>query len=312
MFSIKIRFLIQLLPLFIFSNCIREIEYRTDAVPKQLVVNAIVEANHLFEVNISTLESILDSSNHFVDDALVTICSNGFCDTLKGVGNGNYNSDLIAKEGGIYSISVIKDGYPNIYAVDTVPIVSRIIKASKKLTNEVAEYGTIYNYSVTFECNTYYPQYYELMFIEQVEYNDLNLYQINFNRFDVVVDPIIQKWGDNNLSNTYLFSTNSIHNTIYTLNMKMQDAWSGGSQFIKPLIFTGNRSTKAVVLRTVSQAYVDYRVSWENHEMLKNDSSKVEDLLLVPLIGQQQEMFTNVEGGKGVFVCYAQSYFIFD
>jgi len=262
---------------------------------------------------LSALQSIFDTTSLFIDDATVCIHSGDDIDTLTSRGDGNYLSQWSAKEGAIYALTVKKDGYLQAFATDTVPYFSRIIEASEVQTSELDEYGwPIYEYSVTFECDTTNPQLYELMFIEQLILKDEGIYQLSFMPYETEVDPIISQAGINDISATYFFSSTGIPSSLYTLKMKMQAGTSSGGLFTEPIIQTGKINVNAVVLRTVSQAYLDYRVAWEKHNMLMNDSSVIENLILVPLIGQQPEMFSNIENGRGVFVSYCQSYFILD
>lgn len=297
--------------LILLSGCIRELQYEVASVPKQLVVNSIIQANRYIEVNVSTLQSIVDTTYQFINDATISITTANEVDTLTSQGNGNYLSHNMAKEGGIYSLSVSKSGYPTVFATDTVPFLCKIIKATKEETLEIDEDGWPYIlYSVTFDCDTANPQLYELMFIEQSRSWDEDIYSLGFNSEDIEVDPIIQQAGVNSL--TYFFSSAGISANSYTLKMKMYRGWSGGGNFEKPLILTGETNFEAVVLRMVSQLYVDYRISWEKHQMLRNDSSKIEYLIELPLAGQQPEMYSNIENGHGVFISYCQSYFILD
>ena len=302
-----------LIAVLAFTSCIREIDYEVETVPPQLVVNSIVQANHLIEVNVSNLKSIFDTTYQFIDNAEVCIHSGNFVDTLTGQGDGNYLSHFKAEEGRAYTLIVKKAGYPQVFATDTVPYISRIIEASEVQTSELDEYGwPIYEYSVTFECDTTTPQLYELMFIEQLILKDEGTYQLSFMPYETEVDPIISQAGINDFSATYFFSSTGIPSSLYTLKMKMQAGTSSGGLFTEPIIQTGKINVNAVVLRTISQAYLDYRVAWEKHNMLMNDSSVIENLILIPLIGPQPEMFSNIENGRGVFVSYCQSYFILD
>lgn len=291
------------------ASCIQEIEYEIDAVPKQLVVNAVVQEGQYVKVNVSALQSIFDSTYHFIADAVVCVQFNGDRDTLINLGDGNYRSHTIAKQGDAIALSVTKEGYDRVYAADTVPLRTEILKAKRIKTNETGAYGDpVYEYAITFKCNEQ-AQLYEFFIAEQVMTKD-GRYGVGFSSYDIEVDPIISQSGIKGL-NSYFFSSESIAGSIYTLTMKMRGAWSPGGSFITPLFPAGETKT-AVVLRTISQSYVDYRISSEKHLLLKNDSSIVEDLILVPLIGPQPEIYSNIENGQGILASFCQSYFFID
>lgn len=302
-----------ILLMVLLSGCIREIDYEVESVPPQLVVNAILKANQPIIVNVSALQSIFDTTNLFINDATVCIRSGEEIDTLTNQGNGDYQSKWTAKEGCTYMLTVNKAGYPQAFASDTIPFISRLLESTVVQTSELDEYGwPIDEYAVSFECNATHPQLYEIMFIKQMKLRDSGGYQLSFISSDQDVDPIIQQFGNNDIFDSYFFNSANIPGKTYTLKMKMKAGSNAAGQFHIPLIPTEANELKAVVLRSISQAYLDYRVAWENHTMMMRDSAMIENIIMVPLIGQQQEMYSNVENGKGIFVSYCQTYFILD
>lgn len=57
----------------ILTSCIREVSLEVGSVPQRLVVNAVLAAYSPIIVNVSGLQSILDTSLLFVDNATVII-----------------------------------------------------------------------------------------------------------------------------------------------------------------------------------------------------------------------------------------------
>ena len=126
----------------------------------------------------------------------------------------------------------------------------------------------------------------------------------------VSIDPLILSSGTNDYNHkTFLFNDVDLPHGEYTIKMKMNCWLTPGGNFPEPVI-TLKDNASAVVLRTVSRAYYDYRNSWETHKHFKNDSTKIEDFIYVPLIGEPQEMYTNIENGLGVFVSFSEDYFL--
>ena len=63
------------------------------------------------------------------------------------------------------------------------------------------------------------------------------------------------------------------------------------------------------ILRTTSRAYYKYRKSWIRHSNNQQIGNQIEELLFMTLIGDPVPMYTNVEGGYGIFAAYNQTYY---
>ncbi|NLU39739.1 MAG: DUF4249 domain-containing protein [Bacteroidales bacterium] len=297
--------------LLTFASCIKEVDFNVGNVPQRLVINSVMEAYNPITVNVSGLQSILDTSLLFINNANVIIEEEGGnTDTLDYTSNGDYVSSIVSMPGRIYRLVVEASGYPTVFSCDTVPLRVNIKYASKKESVTLDEEGSPHNdFSVTFSPIEDKINYYELFFMNQRRNEDLN-YNFDFEASAVSIDPLIQASGTADYNSiTYLFSDATVSESEYTIAMKMINYITGGGEYAKPII-TGTVRVHAAVLRTVSKAYYDYRCSWEKHQCYKNDSTKIEDIIYVPLIGEPEEMYSNIENGLGVFVAYNQDYYI--
>lgn len=297
-----------------FTSCIKEVDFNVDTVPQKLVVNSVITVYQPIEVNVSGLQSILDTSQLFIDNATVIVCEEGGdTDTLSYLSNGNYKSNIYGEPGKVYRLTVQAKGYPTAFACDTIPVRINIKNASERKSATVDEDGIQHeDLTVTFLRSAEKTNYYELFFVEQDAdiIDSTTYYYFNFTSDAVSIDPIILASGttDYNYA-TFLFNDANIAAEEYTIAMKMHGYISaGGGGYTKPII-TLQDNIHAAVLRTVSKAYYDYRNSWDKHQRFKNDSTKVEDIIYVPLIGEPQEMFSNIENGLGIFVAYNQDFF---
>ncbi len=300
--------------LLLLTSCIQEVDFKVDTVPQKLVVNSVITVYQPIEVNVSGLQSILDTSQLFIDNATVIVSEEeGDTDTLSYLSNGNYKSDIYGEPGKVYRLTVQAKGYPTAFACDTIPIRINIKNASESNSITVDEDGIQHeDITVTFLRSAEKTNYYELFFIEQyVDFFDsITYYYFNYTSDAVSLDPIILASGTTDYNyTTFLFNDANIAHEEYTIAMKMYGYMtSGGGRYSKPII-TLQDNIHAAVLRTVSKAYYDYRNSWVKHQRFKNDSTQVEDFIYVPLIGEPQEMFSNIENGLGIFVAYNQDYF---
>lgn len=71
--------------------------------------------------------------------------------------------------------------------------------------------------------------------------------------------------------------------------------------------FVPTLNEKYAVLRTTSQAYFNYRKYWIRHKNNQQTGNRIEDPLFISLVGDPVPMYTNVEGGYGIFAAYNQT-----
>jgi hypothetical protein len=174
----------------------------------------------------------------------------------------------------------------------------------------VDEYGDPHtDYSVAFSKQPGKPNFYELFFVDQWKYD--SIYVINYESIAASIDPLILSYGTTDFNfYTFLFNDASLTTNEYTLTMKMIRGVTAGGNFKNPVVTIRDKS-HAVVLRTVSMAYYEYRNSWEKHQHFKNDSIGTGDFIFVPLMGEPQDMYSNIENGLGIFVASSQDYYLF-
>jgi hypothetical protein len=294
--------------LLLFSSCIKEIDYHVDKAPAQLVVNSVIAAYHPVVVNISSLQSVFDDSLQFIPDATVVLSEEGGeTDTLNYTTNGNYQSYIYGKPGKGYRLIVKANGYPTVAATDTVPQKVTINSATKKKSFTLDDTGTPHNdFTVSFTKQTAKTNYYELFFVNQSYHKLDSTYKINYESLTATIDPIILASGTTDFNGyTFLFNDSMVAIGEYTISMKMINGTTGWGSFKDPVI-TLRDNANAVVLRTVSRAYYTYRSSWLKHTYGRVTNPEFEDYFYFPLLGEPQDMYSNIENGLGIFVTYNQ------
>jgi hypothetical protein len=272
----------------------------------------VLQAYQPITVKVSGLQSILDTSILFIDNAQVILDEEDEnTDTLGYLSNGNYESAIYAEPGKAYRLTVKAEGYPTAFATDTVPYKTMIKRATMKESMTVDEDGRPHrDYTLSFDKKTSTTNFYELFFVNQRKYD--SIYQIYFETNAASIDPIILASGTTDYNfTTYLFNDASLTTNEYTLAMKMVHAISPGGEFKNPII-TISDNAHAAVLRTGSRAYYEYRNAWEKHQHFKNDSIQTGDFIFVPLMGEPQDMYSNIENGLGIFVAFSQDFYLFN
>lgn len=116
------RLFVEVLCLFFLVSCNAFVEDDFPDFIKVPVLNAVLEADSTFCIQVSFTANLTDSVPLPVEDAMVIIVSDTVTpDTLVSIGAGNYESLRIVQSGKTYTCKVIIDGYPELTAQTHVP-----------------------------------------------------------------------------------------------------------------------------------------------------------------------------------------------
>jgi hypothetical protein len=294
----------------ILLSCSREINFIESEVEKCLVVNGLICPDSLISVNIRRTSSILSTENLIVENAKVILFKNDKAiDTLKYENNGNYKSDQYrALAGNSYSITVRATGYPDVYAIDTVPEATSITEGLRIKGNTFDEYGEPHiDYEIRIN-DAADRNYYELFFIQQQFPNKFtSTFSISFQIEPVIADPVLRAESDLDYSPfTYLFSDKLFNGQQYLMKNKFMSAVTGGNFTTS---FAPEAKAHYAILRTVSRSYSSYRRFWLRHYRNQQIGNKVEQPISTTLLGSPVPMYSNINGGYGIFAAYNQTHF---
>lgn len=302
-----------LLFLLFLPACIKQVDIEIEPDFDRIVVNSVFGCYEKLEVKVSSLQSILDTSNVVINDAIVVIEINDRVDTLEyNYSDKIYQSKLYPSPGDVINLKVCADEYQTALACDTMPLGVGIIEGAKEESITIGEDGfSNVDYAFSFYKNMGQDNYYEFFIVEQSWRKRDSTYWLSFFANDVIIDPLILSSNSNGFNFcTYLFNDFAIDKGLYTVNMKMNNSLGNSGKYKFPLLRDTPERCEAIVLRTVSQAYYKYRNSWVKHVYFQNNHEKVEDVIYLPLVGEPQEMYSNVKNGYGVFVAYNQDYVV--
>jgi len=298
---------------FTISGCSKELNYKIPDFEKKLVVNALICPDSFFCVNVRTTSTILSSEPSFIENALVLLSENGLLlENLEYSKQGNYISSAHRPiPGNEYSITVKAKGFNDVTAKDTVPETVFISRGSRISGNTFDEYGDPHiDYEIFFN-DLPKNNYYELFFIIQGFPNEFtSKYWVDFMCEPVIPDPVIKADSELDLNPfTYIFTDNLFNGQQFQLKIKFISAVNGG-EFLKP--FAPTPRDHYAILRNTSYAYYNYKKYWLRHSYNKQVGNKAEVPFFMPLIGDPVAMYSNIEGGYGVFAAYNQSYYKFE
>ena len=290
------------------SACTREIELKEQDYEKKLVLNGLICPDSLISVRVSRTISILSNENPIIENATVLLYLNErYIETLQHEKNGRYKSETIyPKADSIYTIQVEVDGYPTIRATDTVPKLINIIYGTHASGNSYDEYGDPHqDYEIVID-DLPEQNFYELFFIFQYfpdEY--FTKYYINFQIEPVVADPVLRSDSELDFFTfTYIFSDTFFNGKQYHMKNKFLFA---SVQGVSSHPYAPTPYERYAILRTTSYTYYNYRKYWIRHSNNQQIGNNIEDPLFMSLIGDPVSMYSNVEGGYGIFAAYNQT-----
>lgn len=255
----------------------------TDQFPehdKRPTVNATLVAGEPVLLNLSLSNKIDSTSIQYIDDATIELYENeAFIELLNNVGDGNYASNYIVKEGHAYSTKIIVPNYDSVFASTYIPEITPITKVEIIENAGITSYGSIYSaVNITFGNNPLIDQYYQVYvkFIRDEIRHEVQI--ANFN------DPVILNEG----LPLALFSNAIISGATYTMQLNFSPykyKVSGKGEFWHPFV---------VEIKSVSYDYYQF---YRNYYLYER--GRWGDGIVSPM--GHTSLYSNVKNGYGVF-----------
>ncbi len=292
--------LIFLLSIFAFS-CRKEYIIDYPPLNPTLIVNCLFSPDTVFNIHISRLQNINDTTSAIVENARVTLYEDeNFFDTaVFNSSTETYKSNRKPQVGKTYSVRVEAEGFPAANAEDKVPDSISIDSANVYIA---AYYDSWEEHKLElvelYFKNTREENYYEVIsysdqYIESVDYHIYNLpYGITS------LDPIILAEGILDKSKyqpVLVFSDKLLDENAKVTFMPFLQL--GGSSYI---------SDSYTLLRNISKDYYLFRKKWYKYLQTNAPAQMngIAELSNMSFISDPTEAYTNVENGLGIFAAY--------
>jgi hypothetical protein len=256
----------------------------------QLTLNSFFNPDSLWSANLSLNRHILnDSAFEKVEDGLIIILNEGReIDTLIHKGNGLYSSDTGRPQvGSSYEIKAIAPDYEMVNGQSVIPAPAPIIRAEISKADTHSDDGYNSKVRITFQDNGAEINYYQILVEGELEYYDFSTNKISTNRYRVYLDsedPAIQNerfnWAEGILVKDVLFNGKQIEFSFNT--------------------YLNNFSNVAILLRTVSEDYYNYKTTFQLQEETSGDP-----------FAQPVNVHNNIENGFGIFAGFSESRFVY-
>ncbi len=284
-----LHFLFYTLFLFIFlasNSCTREVTIDIPEHAPKPVLNCLFANDSIFKVHPGMSSSILGEPLLITDGEEIKLYGNNtFLESLIWE-NGAYVSSTTAQANVQYQIEWEKDGN-KITSSDYIPEPSPIESASYRDSAGIDEFGDKYSEcTIVFTDNPQQTNYYEISLL------------INYTRDGEIIpyrpsvfssDPIVKAEGlDEFEPLSIIFSDEMINGNTYELKLN----------YFTYILDENSQYSLIVKFRSVTENYYNYSKSLLKHRFYQESN-------IWNGFGSPVPMFTNIEGGYGIFAGYA-------
>lgn len=280
--------------MFFLVSCEKEIQIEIPSIQDTVVVNSIMVVQQPIVLYLSKTHSPMTEIDEVLDEATIIIRNGQETDTLENTGEGQYVSHVLAECNTAYEMWAYLDG--NLIANSFDKLLSSPFELEYNITGfadsiGIDEEGARYaQFEITFRDDKSAKNYYEIA----VEQRNVEQNGLTYNNIDCYSDDIaIQAEGTNDffprtvLFSDSLFSGLEKHMIIRYLPIQ----WSTGGMV--------DYDRLVVHFRSVSENYYKYKKKLYEHLAGQDDSFWEGEANPVP-------MFTNINGGYGIFAGYAE------
>lgn len=276
--------------LLILTSCTTDADFNIPANRGKLVLNSLITPDESISVDITASIPITETIYPEIKDATVLLYENDvFIDTLTYVGERKYETDYIPQAGATYTLVVDAPGYKQIRATDIVPESTMKAENVTGFSFEpAAARGTYHtgtlNFDLTDDSKTEI-NYYDVKILEKFNWGTVKWRsQRCFVSNEVLSQQEDPPYPVSLLFTNKVFPEQTVHFSILVASNSF------------PVKFP------VVKIRKVSQVYYEYKNAWYLHDYYKMRDWEDDDYFK----GEPIKMFTNVEGGYGIFASYSE------
>jgi hypothetical protein len=280
----------------VFQSCIEKVNYSgiTPPAPK-LVVNSYITPDSTMEFFVNKTATMLDTNFLISDGSVEIYADNSLLTTLTKHNKGHFRSAIKPQIGVEYKI-IVRANNMQVSAQTHIP-------DSTKIT----DFSVIHpgGYINTDELEGDYTTFF-LSIDDPVDNNfyELKAFAYNTNNYNKPYqhglifseNTIIKAEGDNYTFHKLIFSDKLFNGEKRVLDVNTLNTMS--TAFDEKTLF---------LLRTVTEEYYLYQKTllehYYNQELIHNPS--IEELALMKITGTPVDVYSNIEGGYGVFAGYS-------
>lgn len=261
-------------------------------------VNSILVAGEPVTFQVSLAEKIDTTFLTMKDNAAILLSDNsGRSATINPRGDGFYISDMMAIPGVSYECSIKLDGYPEMHARDTVPMITEVLITGQTNQARFDEEGN-YMEGIEFEFrdDPATEDYYEVALYRREKFGSWNEYPFN-EACDILLNEGLEPFS----TETLVFSDQLMKDSLMTMNLNFGPTNTHHSCMGKDSCFQiFSEHTLILEFRHVSREYYHYKKHF--YLYVKNRYP-----YFVEGTATAFSFYSNIENGMGIMASYARS-----
>ena len=288
----KLILFLSAIPLLLFTNCTKQIEFDAQDIAPRIVVNSLFTNDSLWAANISRSVGVLESTSYTsINDADVSIFDgNGVgVTTLTNQGDGLYTSPTgaipVADE--LYTIEVSAPGYTPVSATNRIPAAVQI-NSIDTVSSTNSDGQTILETTINFQDPPANANYYMVEVLVKGTWISWEEDTVEFR------EPLEISCDDVNVETVNRFSFDGFDNTYLYLTLK--DENFDGEDYALTFSVINYAELKdlqlfgEIRLVNTSEAYFNYLKSFNMYQRASGNP------FATPV-----QVYSNVENGMGIF-----------
>ena len=289
----KLILFLSAIPLLLFTNCTKEIEFDAQDIAPRIVVNSLFTNDSIWAAHISRSVGVLETTSYTtIDDANVNIfdANANLVTTLTHQGNGLYTSPtgLTPQANQSYTIEASASGYESVNASNSIPSAVPIYQLDT-VTSTNSDGETILEATITFQDPPNISNYYMLevyvtgTWINEEEQDTIEIREpLQISCDDINVETV-NRFNFGGFENTYLYlmvKDQNFDGENYSLTFSVINYAE-----LKDLDLFGE-----IRLVNTSEEYFNYLKSFNMYQQTINNP------FATPV-----QVYSNINNGMGIF-----------
>ncbi len=301
----KIKIFLAVLSITVLWSCRKEFIIEQPPLPPKLVVNCLFSPDSVFNIQVSKLHYIYDTTDATVKNAEVILYQDGhlFETLIFNTVSKSYKSIKKPEYGKTYTVTVEANGFPNTVADDKVPDSIYIDSANIYISAyyDSWEERNLDIVKLYFKDDTSEENYYEIICFKD-ENPEPPPHYYSFPYGITSIDPVISAEGI--LDQAKYLPVLSFSDRLLNENAEIS---------FMPFLQLGTQPNYTpdsyTVLRNISKNYYLFRKKWfkylQTNGLIQPDGiAQWSNMSFVP---NPTDAYTNIENGLGVFASYTET-----
>ena len=283
------------------SSCIKELDVTIPSIPQKVVINSLFCPDSILKIHVSLSEGV-ENEIQIVENAQIRLYENDiFLQNVSYLSKGWYSSNYHPKAGMKYKIEINVEGFDMVTAESSIPENASILSFTCDLIENLNQNSPANSLTkLVFDDVGLDKNYYEFSTFVLIPGDNI----VEFMEIGSAIQTDLSLKLDSDLEfnpKTFYFSDELFHNSEKTLLLNGL-GWTN----INPLNNEIENGIFSALFKILSSEYYNFRKSWTKHVYNQNTDIHNDNPIVLLFKGDPIEMYTNVNGGYGIFAGYKQ------